>query len=63
MREIKVRINKLTGKVTIEAAGFSGKSCEAATKAFEEAIGKVDKRTPKDDYYKEQEGGEFAYQW
>ena len=27
------------GKVTIEANGFTGAACEAATKAFEQALG------------------------
>ncbi len=37
-------------EVTIEAIGFQGKGCEAATKAFEEALGVVAKRKHKPEH-------------
>ena len=41
----------LDGEVSIEALGFSGPACEAATKAIEEALGQVTDRTKKAEYY------------
>lgn len=35
------------GEVKIEAKGFNGKGCLAATKAFEDALGVAGKRTEK----------------
>jgi len=40
VKEIEVIIDK-DGNVTVEAVGFKGKACAAATKAIEEALGKV----------------------
>jgi len=37
-RRIHVRVSPL-GEITVEAEGFRGKGCEAATKAIEEALG------------------------
>lgn len=39
------------GEVRIDAVGFKGKACEKATAAFEEALGKVSKRTKKSEWY------------
>lgn len=39
------------GDVKIEAVGFQGKGCEAATKAFEEALGVVTNRKKKPEYH------------
>jgi hypothetical protein len=36
-----------TGDTRIEAHGFKGKSCEVATKPFEEVLGMVEKRVIK----------------
>lgn len=36
-----------TGELTVEADGFQGKGCEAATAALEQALGKTVIRTPK----------------
>ena len=37
-RRIHVRVSPF-GEITVEAEGFQGKGCEAATKAIEEALG------------------------
>ena len=39
--------------ITVEAIGFHGKGCEKATKALEEALGKVVKRDKKPEFFKE----------
>ncbi len=39
------------GEVKVEAVGFKGSGCEAATKAIEAAQGEVSRRTKKADYY------------
>jgi hypothetical protein len=50
-RRIHVRVTP-TGEITVEADGFQGKGCEAATKAIEEALGKPRERTRKPDYWR-----------
>ncbi len=45
-RSIEVKID-LDGATEIEAIGFHGKGCEDATRAFEQALGTVTKRTRK----------------
>ena len=49
-REIHVIISP-TGEITVEAQGFKGKGCEAATQAIEQALGTPGKRTHKPDYW------------
>jgi len=39
------------GGIQIEAVGFNGKGCEAATKAIEEALGVVSSRKKKPEYH------------
>jgi hypothetical protein len=39
------------GKFTVEAHGFNGSSCHADTKAFEEALGEVQTRRRKAEFY------------
>ena len=51
-RKIHVRITP-AGDITVEAAGFHGKGCEAATKAIEEALGKPGTRTRKPDFWRQ----------
>ncbi len=51
-RRIHVRVSQ-TGEITVEADGFHGKGCEAATKAIEEALGKPGVRTRKPDYWRQ----------
>ena len=45
-KEITVEISP-TGEVAIEGHGFAGSECRHATKAFEDALGNVLKRTLK----------------
>ena len=45
-RRILVRVS-LTGELSVEADGFQGKGCEAATAALEKALGKTVIRRPK----------------
>ena len=47
-RQIRVKVSP-TGDVTVEAYGFKGSGCEAATKAIEEALGtKISRRRKSD---------------
>ncbi len=55
-RKIHVRITP-AGDITVEAAGFHGKGCEAATKAIEEALGKPGTRTRKPEYWRQNQTG------
>ena len=55
-RKIHVRISP-AGDITVEADGFHGKGCEAATKAIEEALGKPGTRTRKPDYWRQSQTG------
>lgn len=48
-RRILVRVSP-TGETTVEAEGFSGNGCEAATKAIEQALGSVRDRTHKPEF-------------
>ena len=49
-RQIRVRVSP-TGEIRVEAYGFKGNGCEAATKAMEEALGKKIRRVHKSDFY------------
>jgi len=51
-RRILVKVSP-TGEVTVEAVGFQGKGCEAATQAIEEALGKPRERTRKPDFWRQ----------
>ena len=51
-RKIHVRVTP-TGEITVEAEGFQGKGCEAATKAIEDALGKPRERTRKPDFWRQ----------
>jgi hypothetical protein len=51
-RRINVRVSA-TGEITVEAEGFQGKGCEAATKAIEDALGKPRARTRKPDFWRQ----------
>jgi len=51
-RRILVRIST-SGEILVEAEGFQGKGCEAATKAIEEALGKPRARTRKPDFWRQ----------
>jgi bifunctional N-acetylglucosamine-1-phosphate-uridyltransferase/glucosamine-1-phosphate-acetyltransferase GlmU-like protein len=51
MKEIVVTIKKDATLVIEPTKGFSGGTCLAETKSLEEALGKVEKRTPKPEMY------------
>ena len=51
-RKIHVRVSP-SGDITVEAEGFQGKGCEAATKAIEDALGKPRERTRKPDFWRQ----------
>ena len=51
-RKIHVRVSP-SGEITVEADGFQGNGCEAATKAIEEALGKPRERTRKPDFWRQ----------
>lgn len=51
-RRILVRVSP-TGETSVEAEGFQGSGCEAATKAIEQALGSVGKRTRKPDFWRQ----------
>ena len=48
--EIEIATN---GDVKIEAIGFKGKGCEAATKAIEDALGTTKSRKKKPEYHQQ----------
>jgi len=50
MKEIEI-IVKLDGTSTVEAKGFNGIGCTDATKVFEEALGAVEKRKKKPEFF------------
>ena len=49
-RRIQIRISP-KGEISIEAEGFRGKGCEAATRAIEDALGNRASRTLKPSYH------------
>ena len=51
-RKIHVRVSPF-GEITVEAEGFQGKGCEAATKAIEDALGKPRERTRNPDFWRQ----------
>ena len=51
-RRILVRVSPF-GDIVVEAHGFQGKGCEAATKAIEDALGKPRVRTRKPDFWRQ----------
>ncbi len=51
-RHIHVKVSP-TGEITVEAHGFKGNGCEAATKAIEDALGKPRERTRKPDFWRQ----------
>ena len=51
-RRIHVRISA-EGEISVEAEGFQGKGCEAATAAIEAALGKPRQRTRKPDFWRQ----------
>ncbi|OPY23549.1 MAG: hypothetical protein A4E27_01459 [Methanobacterium sp. PtaU1.Bin242] len=53
IEEVEITINK-TGKVIIEVKGVRGSACEDITHELEEALGEVQERIYKTDYYQSQ---------
>ena len=51
-RRILVRVSPF-GEITVEADGFHGKGCEAATQAIEQALGQSRQRTRKPDFWRQ----------
>ena len=51
-RRILVRVTT-AGEVSVEARGFQGRGCEAATRAIEEALGKPAQRTRKPEFWQQ----------
>jgi len=51
-RRIHVRVSPV-GEITVEADGFKGNGCEAATKAIEDALGKPRERIRKPDFWRQ----------
>lgn len=45
------------GETTVEAEGFHGNGCEAATRAIEEALGKPRLRKRKPEFWRQQQHG------
>ncbi|WP_103108616.1 DUF2997 domain-containing protein [Brevibacillus reuszeri] len=50
---IEIHIDS-NGQTTIEAFGYEGNSCERATASLEDALGHVESRERKPEYYKNQ---------
>jgi len=44
-----------SGETTVEAEGFHGNGCEAATRAIEEALGKPTRRKRKPEFWCQQQ--------
>jgi len=57
MKEIEVVVNP-DGSVSVEALGYSGPECEKATAFIEEALGEVQTRKRKPEYYRRQQDRE-----
>ncbi len=51
-RRIIVKVSPI-GDISVEAEGFQGNGCEAATKAIEEALGKTTNRVRKPDFWRQ----------
>ncbi len=51
-RRIIVKVSPI-GDISVEAEGFQGNGCEAATKAIEEALGKTTTRVRKPDFWRQ----------
>ena len=51
-RRILVHVSP-TGEVAVEAEGFRGSGCEAATRAIEEALGRPATRNRKAEYWRQ----------
>ena len=61
MAEIEVIVSK-EGIITVEALGVVGASCTDLTKALEDALGSVESRSCKTEFYEQAETGEQVAQ-
>ena len=61
IRRIIVRVSP-AGEIIVEAEGFQGKGCEAATKAIEDALGKPRSRVRKPDFWRQNQTRETRQQ-
>ena len=61
IRRIHVRVSPV-GEIIVEAEGFQGKGCEAATKAIEDALGKPRSRVRKPDFWRQNQRQENRQQ-
>ena len=50
-KEIVLRFNMKTGEARIEAFGFKGSGCQAATKFLQEALGEMTDFQKKSEYF------------
>ena len=57
MPEIEIVVSK-DGTVTVEAKGVVGASCIDLTRALEEALGTVESRSCKTEYFEQAEAGQ-----
>ena len=57
MPEIEITVSA-DGQVQIEALGVVGASCTDLTKALEDALGSVESRSCKTEFYEQAEAGE-----
>lgn len=55
-RRIHVRVSDI-GEIQVEAEGFKGNGCEAATKAIEDALGRPVSRSRKPDFWRQSQVG------
>ena len=55
-RSIQVMVSP-AGEITVEAQGFTGRGCEAATAAIEAALGKPSARSRKPEYWRQEQRG------
>ena len=56
-RSIHVRVSP-SGEITVEAHGFTGRGCEAATAAIEAALGKPTARSRKPEFRQQEQRGQ-----
>ena len=61
MPEIEITVSA-DGQVQIEALGVVGASCTDLTKALEDALGSVESRSCKTEFYEQAEAGEQVSQ-
>jgi hypothetical protein len=60
-RSIHVRVSP-SGEITVEAHGFTGRGCEAATAAIEAALGQATARSRKPEYWRQEQRGQNTQQ-